>query len=89
MFFECHCLVSDGCVFSMFVALLCMSLEDHQEEVEQGEGFVDQGQEQGPFAEGKPFFHAYTILPCFINLHCFYKVLLYVCYILVAILWFS
>ena len=65
--------------------LECMyDIEDHQEGVEQGEGFVDQGQEQEQFAEGKPFIHAFPMHPCFINLHCFSKVLLFMCHMLVA-----
>ena len=47
-------------------------IEDHQEGVEQGEGFVDQGQEQEQVAEGKPFIHAFPMHPCF-YLHCFPK----------------
>ena len=52
-------MVIDVFLFSMFVACICVLLEEQQEEVEQGEGGVDQGQEQGHFSEGKPFIHAY------------------------------
>ena len=49
------------------------NIEDHQEELGQGEGFVDQGQEQEQVAEGKPFIHAFSMHPCFYYLHCFPK----------------
>ena len=52
------CLVFDVCMFSLFVACICVYLEEQQEEVEQGEARVDQGQEQEYLAEGKPFIHA-------------------------------
>ena len=42
-----------------------MWLEGNQVEGEQEEVFVDQGQEQEPFAEGKPFIHAYPLYLCF------------------------
>ena len=50
------------CCFGLFW-LNCVYLDNHQEGVEQGEGFVDQvqdqGQEQEYLAEGKPSIHAY------------------------------
>ena len=49
----------DDWLFSMFVACICVCLEEQQEEVEQGEARIDQGQEQEYLAEGKPFIHAY------------------------------
>ena len=62
--------------------LECMcNIEDHQEEVEQGEGFVDQGQEQEPFAEGKPFIHAFPMHPCFTTCIVFQSSIIYVLHV--------
>ena len=59
------------CEFLVIDLVFCLAcfwlnyayLANHQEEVEQGEGFIeqvqDQGQEQEYLAEGKPFIHAY------------------------------
>ena len=61
-----------------------MYLDNHQEGVEQGEGFVDQvqdqGQEQEYLAEGKPFIYAYPWILLFYYLHLFYKVPFYLYY---------
>jgi hypothetical protein len=60
------------CFPCLFIEYIC-NIEDHQEELGQGEGFVDQGQEQEQVAEGKPFIHAFPMHPCFYYLHCFPK----------------
>ena len=53
----------DCCLLLACFWLNCVWIDNHQEEVEQGEGFIeqvqDQGQEQEYLAEGKPFIHAY------------------------------
>ena len=51
-----------------------MCLEENQGEVEQGEEFVDQGQEQEPFAEGKPFIHCISIFTYVLSLALLYQV---------------
>ena len=51
-----------------------MWLEGDQGEVEQEEEFVDQGQEQEPFAEGKPFIHCISIFTYVLSLALFYQV---------------
>ena len=51
-----------------------MCLEENQGEVEQGEEFVNQGQEQEPFAEGKPFIHCIPIFTYVLLLALFYQV---------------
>jgi hypothetical protein len=56
-------LVIDLVLFLACFWLNYVYLDNHQEGVEQGEGFVDQvqdqGQEQEYLAEGKPSIHAY------------------------------
>ena len=63
LLFVCECLVIDLVLFLACFWLNCLCLDNHQEGVEQGEGFVDQvqdqGQEQEYLAEGKPSIHAY------------------------------
>ena len=50
-----------------------MWLEGGQVEGEQEGVFVDQGQEQEPFAEGKPFIHCIPIFTYVLLLALFYK----------------
>ena len=70
------------CFPCLFIEYVC-NIEDHQEELGQGEGFVDQGQEQEQVAEGKPFIHAFPMHPCLLTC-IFSKVLLFLCHMLVA-----
>ena len=51
-----------------------MWLEGNQVEGEQEEVFVDQGQEQEPFAEGKPFIHCIPMFTYVLLLALFYQV---------------
>ena len=69
------------CFPCLFIEYVC-NIEDHQEELGQGEGFVDQGQEQEQVAEGKPFIHAFPMHPCFTTCIVFQSSIM--CHMLVA-----
>ena len=65
------------CFPCLFIEYIC-NIEDHQEELGQGEGFVDQGQEQEQVAEGKPFIHAFPMHPCLLTCIVFQSSIIYV-----------